>query len=95
MIAAMDLGLSEHEIALQARAHAFARDVAGPRAAAIDRDEQYPWDILTALKEAGFVGMTMPKASGGQDRFYLDAVLVIEEMAKCCTVTARIVVETK
>jgi alkylation response protein AidB-like acyl-CoA dehydrogenase len=38
--------------------------------------------------------MTMPKALGGQDASFLDAVLVIEEMAKSCTVTARIVVET-
>ena len=65
-----------------------------PRAAAIDRDEQYPWDIVKALAEAGFLGMTMPKALGGQDRSFLDAVLVIEEMAKSCTVSARIVVET-
>ena len=94
MIAAMDLGLSRDEIALQARARAFAQEVVRPRAAAIDRDEQYPWDIVKALKEAGFLGMTMPKALGGQDRSFLDAVLVIEEMAKYCTVTARIVVET-
>ena len=65
-----------------------------PRAAAIDRDEQYPWDIVKALAEAGFLGMTIPTAYGGQGRSFLDAVLVIEEMAKSCTVTARIVVET-
>ena len=65
-----------------------------PRAAAIDASEQYPWDIVKALTEAGFVGMTIPQALGGQGRSFLDAVLVIEEMAKCCTVTARIVVET-
>src|ERR1700687_3828283 len=90
----MDLGLSRDELALQARARAFSQDVVRPRAAAIDRDEQYPWDIVEALTQAGFVGMTMPKALGGQDRSFLDAVLVIEEMAKSCTVTARIVVET-
>jgi alkylation response protein AidB-like acyl-CoA dehydrogenase len=90
----MDLGLSKDEIALQARARAFSQDVARPRAAAIDRDEQYPWDIVKALAEAGFCGMTIPKALGGQGRSFLDAVLVIEEMAKSCTVTARIVVET-
>jgi alkylation response protein AidB-like acyl-CoA dehydrogenase len=90
----MDLGLSRDEIALQARARAFSQDIVRPRAAAIDRDEQYPWDIVKALGEAGFLGMTMPKALGGQDRSFLDAVLVIEEMAKSCTVTARIVVET-
>jgi alkylation response protein AidB-like acyl-CoA dehydrogenase len=65
-----------------------------PRAAAIDRDEQYPWDIVKALTDSGFVGMTIPKAYGGQGRSFLDAVLAIEEMAKSCTVTSRIVVET-
>ncbi len=90
----MDLGLSKDELALQQRARAFSDDVVRPRAAQIDRDEQYPWDIVKALAEAGFLGMTMPKAFGGQDRPFLDAVLVIEEMAKSCTVTARIVVET-
>ena len=94
MVATMDLQLSESEIALQKRARAFAQEVARPRTAAIDRDEQYPWDIAKGLAEAGFCGMTIPKALGGQGRPFLDAVLVIEEMAKACTVTARIVVET-
>src|SRR5215813_9102776 len=94
MVAALDSGFSQDQIALRDRARAFARDVAGPRAAAIDRDAQYPWDIVEALKDAGFLGMTMPGILGGQDRSFLDTVLVIEEMAKCCTVTARIVVET-
>ena len=90
----MDLGLSADQIALQARARAFAEAVARPRAAEIDRDEQYPWDIVKGLAEAGFCGMTIPQALGGQGRSFLDAVLATEEMAKCCTVTARIVVET-
>jgi len=90
----MDFGLTHDEIALQMRARAFAERVVRPRAAAIDRDGQYPLDVVAALTEAGFVGMTIPKSLGGQDRSFLDAVLVIEEMAKACTVTARIVVET-
>ncbi len=90
----MDLGLSSDELALQARARAFANEVVRPRAAEIDASERYPWDIVTALTGAKFVGMTIPQAYGGQGRSYLDAVLVIEEMAKACTVTARIVVET-
>jgi alkylation response protein AidB-like acyl-CoA dehydrogenase len=90
----MESTLSRDETALQARARAFSQAAVRPRAAAIDRDEQYPWDIVKALAEAGFVGMTVPTALGGQGRSFLDAVLVIEEMAKSCTVTARIVVET-
>ncbi|HVV63027.1 MAG TPA: 3-sulfinopropanoyl-CoA desulfinase [Pseudolabrys sp.] len=90
----MDLGLTPQEIELQTRARAFADRVVRPRAAAIDRDEQYPWDIVEALAKAGFTGMTIPQAFGGQGRSFLDAVLVAEEMAKACTVTSRIVVET-
>src|ERR1041385_3728204 len=90
----LDLGLTQDEIALRERARAFSREVARPRAAQIDHDEQYPWDIVKALTQAGFIGMTIPKALGGQGRSFLDAALVIEEMAKSCTVTARIVVET-
>jgi alkylation response protein AidB-like acyl-CoA dehydrogenase len=89
----MSLDLTSDQLALQDRARAFARQVARPRAAEIDADEQYPWDIVRALTDAGFMGMTIPKAYGGQGRSFLDAVLVIEEMAKCCTVTGRIVVE--
>src|SRR5690348_5801278 len=90
----MQFGLSPDQMALRARARAFAETVARPRAAAIDREEQYPWDIVQALAAAGFCGMTIPEALGGQGRPFLDAVLVTEEMAKACTVTARIVVET-
>src|SRR3954468_3502286 len=88
------LGLAAAESALQARAREFARTVVRPRAAQIDATEEYPWDIVKALTDARFVGMTIPIEYGGQGRSFLDAVLVIEQMAKCCTVTARIVVET-
>ncbi|MGH6727826.1 MAG: 3-sulfinopropanoyl-CoA desulfinase [Pseudolabrys sp.] len=90
----MDLGLSPDELAVQTRARAFSQNVVLPRAAAIDREGEYPWDIVKALAEAGFCGMTIPRELGGQGRSFLDAVLVTEEMAKSCTVTARIVVET-
>lgn len=90
----LDLGLSTHELELRDRARVFATEIVRPRAAATDRDEQYPWDIVKALSQSGYCGMTIPKALGGQGRSFLDAVLVIEEMAKACTVTSRIVVET-
>ncbi len=90
----MEYGLSQDEAALQAKARAFSQDVVRPRAAEIDRQEQYPWDIVRALAAASFLVMTIPKAYGGQGRSFLETVLVIEEMAKSCTVTARIVVET-
>jgi alkylation response protein AidB-like acyl-CoA dehydrogenase len=88
------LRLSNFRKDLQARAAALATETIAPRAADVDRDEAYPWDNVRALREAGFLGMTIPEAYGGQGRDYLDAVMVIAEMAKVCGVTARIVVET-
>lgn len=89
----MQLGLSEEEGALRMRARAFAQTVVAPRAAAIDRDEAYPWDVVRALAGAGFMGMTLPRELGGQGRSFLDAALVVEEVAKVCAASARIVVE--
>lgn len=79
---------------LRARARAFADEVAAPRAAETDRSEEYPWETVAALRDAGFMGMTIPAAYGGQGRDYFDAILVIEQMARACGVTARIVVES-
>jgi alkylation response protein AidB-like acyl-CoA dehydrogenase len=78
---------------LQARARALAEEVIAPNAAEVDRSEAYPWDNVRALKDAGFFGMTVPQAYGGQGLGYLEVVLLIEEMAKVCGVTGRIAVE--
>lgn len=89
----MSFDLNEAQASLQARARALAQEVIAPTAAETDRSEAYPWDNVKALTEAGFMGMTIPKAYGGAGLGYLEAVLVIGEMAKVCAVTARIVVE--
>ncbi len=85
--------LNDTQMALQEAARKLAKKEIAPRAAEIDRTEQYPWDNVKALTKAGFMGMTIPEQYGGQGLSYLDAVLVIEEMAKVCGVTGRIVVE--
>src|SRR5438552_552893 len=85
--------LSNDQRHLQARAAELSRGLVGRRAAEIDASGEYPWDVVEALKAERFMGMTIPTELGGQGLSFLDAVLVIEEMAKSCTVTARIVVE--
>jgi 3-sulfinopropanoyl-CoA desulfinase len=85
--------LDEAQQALQAEAREIARGVIAERAARVDRTEEYPWDNVEVLREAGFMGMTLPKAYGGRGASYLDAVVVIEQMAQACGVTGRIVVE--
>jgi alkylation response protein AidB-like acyl-CoA dehydrogenase len=79
---------------LQAVARRLADEVIAPRAAEIDRAEAYPWNNVDALREAGLLGYTIPKAHGGAGGSFLDAVVIIEEMARVCGVTGRIAVET-
>ena len=90
----MDFQLTADQKDLQARARELARGSFEARAAQIDRSEQYPWNNVEDLKNGGFMGMTIPKAYGGQGRTFFDATLVIEQMAQVCGVTGRIVVES-
>ena len=85
--------LSDDQIQLQEKARRLAREVFKDRAAEIDRTEQYPWDNIKDLTDAGFMGMTIPTEYGGRGMNYMDVVLVVEEMARACGVTGRIVVE--
>jgi 3-sulfinopropanoyl-CoA desulfinase len=89
----MQFELTPAQRALQAKARDLARGPIADRAAEVDRTEQYPWNNVALLKQAGFLGMTIPAVYGGQSASYLDAVLVIEQMAACCGITGRIVVE--
>ena len=85
--------LSETQKQLQSTAREFAKKEIAPRAAEVDRTEQYPWENVELLTKQGFMGMTIPEEYGGPGMSYLDVVLVIEEIAKACGVSARIVVE--
>jgi alkylation response protein AidB-like acyl-CoA dehydrogenase len=85
--------LTRDQHALQERARALAVEKVAPRAAEVDRSEAYPWDTVTDMAAEGFFGMTIPEAYGGKGASFLDATLLIEEMAKVCGVTGRIAVE--
>ncbi|MEM8646430.1 MAG: 3-sulfinopropanoyl-CoA desulfinase [Pseudomonadota bacterium] len=85
--------LSDAQQELKARAAKLAEDHVAKRAAEVDRTEDYPWDTIERFTQEGFMGMTVPAELGGAGRSYLDAVLVIEEMAKRCGISGRIVVE--
>ncbi len=85
--------LTEDQLQLLAAARRLAENDFAPCAAEIDRTEAYPRDNVEKLKDQGFLGMTIPTEYGGLGLSYLDAAVVIEEVAKVCGVTARIVVE--
>ena len=89
----MSFDLTKEQIDLKARARDLASGIIADNAAEVDKSEQYPWENVKALKEAGFMGMTIPKELGGPGCNFLDANLVVEEMASYCGPTGRIAVE--
>jgi len=89
----MSWQLTDDQLKLQAKARELATEVIAPRAADVDEAQEYPWANVEALCDAGFTGMTVPTEFGGPGLSFLDAVLVVEEMAKVCGVTGRIAVE--
>jgi 3-sulfinopropanoyl-CoA desulfinase len=89
----VEFELTDDQQGLRARARELADRVFAERATRWDAHEEYPWDNVKDLVAAGFMGMTVPREHGGPDRPLLDVVLVVEEIARACGVTARIVVE--
>ena len=85
--------LNSEQLAIQAAARTLAQTEFKPTAVQTDATEAYPWDNVAKLRDAGFMGMTIPQHYGGRGLGYLETVLVIEEMAKVCATMGRISVE--
>ena len=63
------------------------------RAATWDRERRYPWQNVEELTAAGLMGMTIPVEFGGGGASFLQCAQVVEEAARACTLSARILVE--
>lgn len=85
-------GLTAGQLALRDRARELACEAA-VGAAEADRAETYPWAMVARMAQAGFMGLTIPRAYGGQGGSYLDAALAVEAFSAACAVCGRIVVE--
>lgn len=63
-------------------------EVVAPAAAAIDRDDVYPREIVRALARAGFNAATFPREHGGGGRPFADLVAIFEEVAAASAAVA-------
>jgi butyryl-CoA dehydrogenase len=81
--------LSQEQEALRELAGRVARDVYEPLAQTWDRDNAFLPDAeRKRLADLGLMGITIPEEFGGGGRPLLDALLVIEEIAKSCQLAA-------
>ncbi len=81
-IPSLDLHPGETIEALRGTLRSFCAAEIAPRAAAIDRDNEFPADLWQKLGSLGVHGMTVSEAYGGTDMGYLAHIVALEEISR-------------
>ncbi len=74
--------LGEDIDALRDAVHAFAQAEIAPRAAEIDRSDQFPMDLWEKMGALGVLGITVPEEYGGAHMGYLAHMIAMEEISR-------------
>ncbi|MBX3644034.1 MAG: isovaleryl-CoA dehydrogenase [Rubrivivax sp.] len=78
----LSFALGETLDMLRDSVQAFAAEQIAPRAADIDRDNQFPPDLWKKLGALGLHGMTVSEAYGGNQMGYLAHIIAMEEVSR-------------
>ncbi len=78
----VEFGLTESQRAVQEVVRAFAENELRPVVMRYDESQEFPFPIVQRLSELGFMGMTFPESLGGAGLSDLEAVVIIEELAR-------------
>jgi len=86
----MNFELSDAQRMLRDMVREFAEKEIKPRAAEIDRTDEFPWDLWKRMAELGILGMMMPPEYGGSGMDTVCWAIAQEEMARASVVVADI-----
>ena len=78
----LQYGHSEEIGLLRETVHQFASTEIAPRAADIDRDNDFPRDLWTKMGDLGLLGITIPEQYGGSGMGYLAHAIAMEEISR-------------
>lgn len=78
----LDYQLSDDINALRETVKAFADAEIAPRAAELDRTDQFPMDLWQKMGELGLHGITVPETYGGVDMGYVAHMVAMEEISR-------------
>jgi alkylation response protein AidB-like acyl-CoA dehydrogenase len=74
------------------KAREVAKDVVAPRAAEIDAEGEFAWDLAEVYSKYGFLSLLIPREYGGMDTDITSFCLVAEEIANVCASSALLVI---
>ncbi len=78
----LDFDLGETADMLRDTVAGFAADEIAPRAAEIDRSNEFPNDLWRKMGELGVLGITVEEDYGGAGMGYLEHVVAVEEISR-------------
>jgi alkylation response protein AidB-like acyl-CoA dehydrogenase len=82
--------LTDEQQMLRSAVRELADDKIAPRAAAVDQEAAFPYDVLDELVKAGFHAVHIPEEYGGAGADAISACIVVEEVARACASSALI-----
>ena len=80
----MDYGFTDEQKEIVALTSKIAREKILPVRAELDETEEFPWEIINVLADAGLFGIYIPEEYGGLGFGNLENCLAIEELSKHC-----------
>jgi len=80
----LDYGLTETQIQMVELARKIAKERIVPVRAELDEKEEFPWEVLKVLADAGLFGIYIPEEYGGMGFGNFENNLVVEELSKYC-----------